>query len=217
MTETGSTPQSRSTGDPTSPTAHSGGPPPTIRVPPPPSPKVVRGSKPPTPKMGGLIEPKPDEWIPWTGSGKPKADFTGLENPKLIPEPKWYRPVSTSAIKNQYYRTQALAVKCTRDGTNLTTFQRRFKERLLDHGMSHISWIRSPADKHKLIDVIDKHGWFHDLMQGVKEANDVAKLYDSYSLENSKDAVSLLYNSIDDELEQQLYESAESTDCFAAH
>ena len=68
MTETGS-PQSRSTaGDPTSPTASSSGPPPNVRIPPPPSPKVARGSKPPTPKMGGLIEPKPDEWIPWTGS-----------------------------------------------------------------------------------------------------------------------------------------------------
>ena len=54
-------------------------------------------------------------------------------------------------------------------------------------------------------------------MQGVKEANDVAKLYDTYSQENSKDAVSLLYNSINDELEQQLYEGSEPTDSFAAH
>ena len=41
--------------------------------------------KPKEPKFGGLVEEAKDKWTAWTG-GKPKADWTGLEqpNPTLI-------------------------------------------------------------------------------------------------------------------------------------
>ena len=41
--------------------------------------------------------------------------------------------------------------------------------------------------------------------------------FDKYSRANSKDAITLLYNLIDDELEQQLYESTDPEDSFATH
>ena len=218
MTETGGTPQSQSTEGDTglsSPTS-STSPVSKYRVPPPsPRSRVVKPIK---PTLGGIIEVKADEWIAWTGSGKPKADWTGLEDPNVTPEPKWYRSSTMSAAKSQYYRTEGLSVKCSRDGSSLTAFQRRFKERLRDHGMTPVSYLPSPADPTKLIDVIDKHGWFHDLDKSIETANKVAEdHFDKYSAENSKDAISLLYNSIDEDLEQQLYESSEATNSFAAH
>ena len=35
--------------------------------------------KPDKPIIGGLVGSKWGEWVPWTG-GKPKADWSGLEN-----------------------------------------------------------------------------------------------------------------------------------------
>ena len=159
MTETGSTPRSQSTeSDPSTPSSV-GSPPPSIKARlPPPSPRASRVVKPMKPIMGDVIEVKTDEWIAWTGAGKPKADWSGLEDPKVTPEPKWYRSATMSAAKSQHYRTEGLSIKCTRDGGSLTAFQRRFKECLIYCDMSHVFWLRSPVDSSKLIDVIDKRG-----------------------------------------------------------
>jgi len=49
------------------------------------------------PKFGGIKETGPDTFTPWTG-GKPKADFTGLEepDPKSIRATQ-FRPSSISS------------------------------------------------------------------------------------------------------------------------
>ena len=218
MTETGSTPQSRSTeGDPTTPSS-TGSTTPPLRRAPPPSPRTTRVAKPDKPIMGDIIEVRTDEWIAWTIGGKPKADWSGPEDPNVTPEPKWYRSATMSAAKSQHYRTEGLTIKCAYDGSNLTTFQRRFYEKMYQHGMGTVAWLPSPADPSKMMNIIDQHGWFHDISANTKLANQIAEdKFDKYLVANSKDAISLLYNSIDDDLEQQLYESSEPEDCFAAH
>ena len=107
--------------------------------------------------------------------GKPKADWSGPEDPTVTPEPKWYRSATMSAAKSQYYRTEGLSTKCDRDGGNLMSFQRRFDERLRDHGMGAVAWLPSPADPNKLINVVHKHGWFHDLAKSTKLANKIVR------------------------------------------
>ena len=69
-------------------------------------------AKPTEPIMGGITEVEAGKWVPWTGSGKPKPDWTGLETPPTVTEPKWYRLTSVGqAAKAQHYRTQGLETK----------------------------------------------------------------------------------------------------------
>ena len=87
--------------------------------------------KPKTPIMGGLLEVALDTYAPWTG-GKPKPNWSGLENPKPgVVEPKQHRPTSiSSATKSQYYRTLGMESKFSKD-KDLLTFQRKVENTLL--------------------------------------------------------------------------------------
>ena len=70
-----------------------------------------------TPKHGGIAEIATNQWAAWTG-GAPSSDWSGLKNPKPSSiEPNRYRSSSISSqAKAQYYRTQGLETKFTRDG-----------------------------------------------------------------------------------------------------
>ena len=166
MTETGSASPSGSEGS----RGKSGTPPGPPRpvdtsvLPPPPSGGTPRGRTPPagpgfrpkTPKMGGLQQVATDQWIPWTG-GKPKADWTGLEEPNPVVEPNMYRPITTTGSKVQQYRIQGLSTKLTRTG-DLRKFERNLMQRLVDYSMDTIAYLPSPADNSKLLCVVTDHG-----------------------------------------------------------
>ena len=136
--------------------------------------------------MGGIDEVETDKWMPWTGSGEPLPGWTGLKDPNVNAEPKWYRPVSvSSAAKSQHYRVEGLDVKFNRDD-DLMTFQRRIDEKLHDHGLKTVAYLPSPADPNKMLNVITHHGWFNDLDQAVDDANELAKdKFDKYDKSNS--------------------------------
>ena len=169
------------------------------------------------PKMGGLRETGPETTTPWTG-GKPKADWSGLENnkPESI-QPTQYRPTSVSAqAKGRYYRTLGLDTKLTRDG-DILAFQREVQDHLEDHGLDTNAYLKDPGDSSKVILIIMEHGRFNHT-KACKEANDTALLFhDEYDHANDRDAKKFLLNSLDDDLTKQLLEMVYKKDCFAMY
>ena len=152
----------------------------------------------------------------WTG-GKPKADWSGLEepNPKTI-QPNRCRTTSvTSQSKSLRYRTQGLETKLTRD-SDFQIFQKKFMKRLVACGMDTIAYVVDPSDALKVMSVVTNHAK-HDLTAGVKIANDTALVhFNKYDFANTVDARELLFESLGEELETQLCENCDEEDSFAA-
>ena len=177
--------------------------------------------KPKPPKFGGLKQVSNDTWAAWTG-GKPHTDWTGLADP--IPstiDPNQFRVTSISSrAKSKAYRVQGLPKKFSRTG-DLQVFQKKVWKHLVEHGLDTITYMTDPTDEKKVVSVVDSHARF-DVKEGIKQANDMAntksihETWDSYDLDNIRDAKDFLYNSLDDDLEGQLYEVCSETDTFAA-
>ena len=109
---------------------------------------------PETPKFGGREQVSADAWVIWTG-GKPKADWSGLEDPspKTI-QPNGHRTTSvTSQSKSLRYRTQGLETKLTRD-SDFQIFQKKFMKRLVAYGMDTIAYVAEPSDALKVMSVV---------------------------------------------------------------
>ena len=122
---------------------------------------TTAGYAPEKPKFGGLRETGTNTLTPWVG-GKPKADFTELEeaSPTFI-QATQYRPTSiTARTKGQHYRTTGLEPKFKRDG-DIQAFQRLVMDHLEDYGMDTITYLKDPGNPKKVITVIKEHGKFN--------------------------------------------------------
>ena len=173
--------------------------------------------KPIKPKFGDLIQEGSGKWAAWTG-GKPKDDWTELENitPKLVAPNQFRAATSGSRAKAQYYRTQPLANKFGRD-KDILTFQKKVEKHLIEHGLDTITYVPDPADPRKVISVVTEHGRLN-LKEGIESGNQVAMLYyDTYDFANMEDSKQFLLNSVDEDLEKQLYENCKDNDSFVAY
>ena len=170
-----------------------------------------------TPKHGGIAEIATHKWAAWTG-GEPSNDWSGLKtpNPTSI-GPNQYRSSDISSqAKAQYYRTQGLETKFTRDG-DLQVFQKKVLEHLETYGLDTITYLSHPKDKTTVVSVIEHHALFQ-LKDGVMEAAAIANAhFDTYDQANQKDAKKFLLNAVDEHLEKQLYENCNSDDTFVAY
>ena len=213
-----------------------GTPPPTpqrvgtiVNIPPPPAQQAGTGQnvpapplttavpyRPTKPKFGDVSEIGKESWVAWTG-GKPKADWSELDNPNpSVVSPNQYRPSSIgSQSKSQYYRVRGLETKFTR-GSDLQTFEKKIMKHLISYGLDTITYLVDPTDSTQVVSVISEHARFN-VKVGVKLGNDALVNYDSYDLENIRDAKEFLLNSVDDELETQLYENCKDDDSFIAY
>ena len=169
------------------------------------------------PKYGDLARVGTDSWVVWTG-GKPKADWTELEDtkPKSI-QPNQYRTISiTSQAKSQHYRRQGLETKFSRD-KDIQTFERDVMSHLEDYGMDTITYIADPAKATQLVCIVTDHGRFN-LDEGSEKGNEIKLIYfDEYDLNNMNDAKKFVYNSVDDELKKQLNENCIKDCSFIAY
>ncbi len=170
--------------------------------------------KPTEPKFGGIRETGTDVWAAWTG-GEPTPDWQGLKqpNPNSI-VPTQFRSTSISgAAKSRVYRIQGLENKFTHTG-DLQTFQRKIMKHLVTYGLDTITYVQNPSDATKVASVIENHGLFH-FKTGVKDCNDnKANHFDSYCHSNDEDAKEFLFNSLDADLEKQLYNNCDKEDSF---
>ena len=155
-----------------------------------------------------------DLFAAWTG-GKPKADWTGLEDPTPSTiGPNQYRGTSISSqAKSRAYRVQGLDTKFSKD-SDLATFEKKIMKHLIQHGLDSITYVPDPVDATKMISVITTHARFN-FKEVMKEGNTIMENhFDSYSIANVEDAKEFLMNSIDEDLEKQLYENCANEDSF---
>jgi hypothetical protein len=180
--------------------------------------KASTGAKfvPTPPKMGGLKEHSEDVFLPWTG-GKPNFDWTSLAvtNPDVI-APNQYRQTSVGgAIKSQYYRTMGLSTKFTRD-SDLLTFQKKMMQHLEEYGMDTTTYLPDPTDPTQMISIITHHARFTLAEASTAESTQL-KSYDEYDKSNIKDSVKFLLESVDEDLETQMYENCKADETFIVH
>ena len=140
------------------------------------------------PNMGGLTQVGKEDWAPWTG-GKPKADWTGLEEPDpTYIDPSQYRPVSAgSAQKSKKYRVEALKEKLSKGG-NLLDFQKKFSKKMGQFGLDTITYLPDPSDAAvtsttKAFSVVNHHSRFTE--SRVDElSKEYEKRFDKYDRSN---------------------------------
>ena len=173
--------------------------------------------EPKVPTFGGVQEVGTDSKAAWTG-GKPKADYSGLEEPDpTVIAPAQFRVNSiTSQAKSQHYRTKGLDEKFKRDG-NLQTFEKKVWKHFTKNGLDTITYIPDPTDGTKVVSVIESHSLF-DKKTGTNHAQSVMDTYyDAYDMANVEDAKDFLISSVDDDLEQQIVENCEPDDSFVTY
>ena len=173
-------------------------------------------TKPTPPKFGG-VELDDDRWVMWTG-GKPKDDWSGLneENPVSIATNQWRGTSVSSRSKRQYYRTQGLKTKLTRTG-DVQAFAKKLNMHFEDYGLDTVTYITSPITNESVVSVLHHHA-LYTLEEGIKVANSTKNNhFDKYALEDDKDAIKVLLNSVDDDIETQLLESCKDGDSFVVY
>ena len=116
--------------------------------------------KPKKPKFGGLSQVGPDSYAAWTG-GKPKADWTELEDPNPADiQPNQFRATSVSTqAKSQAYRRRGLENLFSKEH-DVLLFQNDVMNHLEDYGMDTITYIQDPVDGKTLISIVDHYGKF---------------------------------------------------------
>ena len=169
--------------------------------------------KPTKPTMGGVTKQGDKTYVAWTG-GKPKSDWSGLQDPdpKKI-NPRQYRTSSISgAAKSQHYRTMGMTTKFARKN-DLIKFQRKVLEHLEFNGMDTITYVPDPNKPSEMISIVEQHTQF-TLAEALKAENKIKGYYDKYDEANVEDAKLYLLNSLDEELEVQMYERCERDASF---
>ena len=173
--------------------------------------------KPKMPKYGGIKEVGPKTWAAWIG-GKPKGDWSGLEepDPKSI-TPNQYRSTSISGqAKSQNYRVASSDEKFGKDN-DLQDFARKVKKHFVEHGIDTPTYLRDPTQPKTVVSVLDNHALF-SMNEGADEGNELAKNeFDEYTLAADRDAKNYLLNSLDSYLESQLSAKVKEDDCFVAY
>lgn len=168
------------------------------------------------PTMGGKQALSDSSQAIWTG-GKPNRTWTALEDP--VPSsinPTQFRPTSIgSSTKSQHYRTTGLPTKFSRD-SDLLTFQKKVLNHLEDYGLDTITYLPSPTDDSQMISVVPNHARF-TLKQTTQVEAVQFLMYDTYDWANIRDAKKFLLNSIDESLENQMYENCPDDDTFISY
>ena len=149
------------------------------------------------PKFGNMSEVAKDSWVTWTG-GKPKADWSGLEEPNpTTVEPNQHRSTSLGTqAKSQFYRVKGMETKFGKN-SDLLVFQKDVMQHLKEHGLDTITYLPDPTKKDTLVSVITDHARF-TIEDGAKTANKIREdHFDRSARSNEKDATRFVTNSVD--------------------
>ena len=174
--------------------------------------------RPPTPTMGGLIQTGSEDYTPWVG-GKPTATWSGLDVPDPMDiKPDQYRPVSAgSAQKSKHYRVEELKNKLHKGG-KLQDFQKDLWKKMEDYGLDTITYLPDPSAQNitaatEMYSIVNHHSRFTEAK--VKElAAAYQPLFDKYDVANNRDAIALLYDSIDEDIQSELDMVKEDKETF---
>ena len=170
--------------------------------------------KPDKPKFGDIVETESDRWVPWVG-GAPAADWSGLSDvtPISITATR-FRPTRISdSTKCMTYRTKGMETPFKR-GDDLLVFSKKVKDHLESYGLDTVSYLPNPADPSQVVSVVENHNLF-ELKDGGKQGNTIKEThFDMYSHADDREAKKFLLNSVDKDLEVQLYQNCDDEDSF---
>lgn len=169
--------------------------------------------KPTEPRNGGVVSNPDGKWDVWTG-GKPKHDWSGLDNSaaKTFASPNQLRATSRYSQKGYNYRKNGTATKFGRDD-DLAPFQDTVMEHLADTGMDSIAYLPDPKDTTKMISVVTSHSRFTiDSVRG--HQGTFKPLFDEYDLMNDKAAKHFLIGSLSAEFGALIKKKAKDDDTF---
>jgi Reverse transcriptase (RNA-dependent DNA polymerase)/Zinc knuckle len=158
------------------------------------------------PIMGGVFQlnSPTGEWIAWTG-GKPKVDWTGLENAAGVPTPLMYRLVGGKDAKQYEYRLKGLSEKFETKNC-LRAFARNVMKHLRQCGMDAITYLPDPANPTVMESIVEKPDKFTKEYVMTKISEYESK-YDSYDKLNAQTATYFVLSSLSPKLEGRVSEA----------
>ncbi len=156
---------------------------PSGSVPPPPPPGVVTSSAnvqmttssfliPTAPKMGDIVQITSTKYSAWTG-GKPKVYWCGLDDAALMEyeSPHLLHPASVYSQQKVYNTHKVGLLEKIEKGGDVVAVQTNVLKHLQDTGMDAISYLPNPQDPTTMINVIENHSCYTQLLSEFDKYN----------------------------------------------
>ena len=168
---------------------------------------------PKSPTMGGLILVGKDDYMAWTG-GKPNVEWTSLvvKNTRNVSAPQ-YRPIGHKSIQPHIHRVRGLKNKFERS-SELEVFVTNVAEHLKKNGLDTIAYLRDPADKTKMLSVVEHHGRF-TLPYTIAESDRVVYQWDEYDRNNDDEAIQFLWDLLQADFKKSIQQLMKDDSTFA--
>jgi hypothetical protein len=169
------------------------------------------------PTMGGYEAIGPYDVLVWTG-GKPKATWSGLEDPNAMPfSPNCFRPTRADDMMKSYNRRTAAPTqlfKVNNDVYDFTDFSLTVKDHFQDHGLDTVMYVPSPGSSSVMVNVVE----FPD-QAGFEETKAhslvLSQCFDKYDRENDRAAKCYLRASLDPDLLRKINLVSDDADTAA--
>ena len=154
--------------------------------------------------MGAVLQTDVDKFVAVVG-GKPKPDWSGLEEPitSSVVEATRHRPTATSPSAKGQERRRKGQEPAFKIGANLKDFVENVEKHLEETGMDTIAYVQDPADPNRVSSCVADYPRFNTRVMQRMLVGRFDK-YDQYDKANDKDAVEYLLNSVDKELKDRL-------------
>ena len=154
--------------------------------------------------MGAVLQTDVDKFVAVVG-GKPKPDWSGLEEPitSSVVEGTRHRPTGTSPSAKGQERRRKGQEPAFKIGANLKDFIENVEKHLEETGMDTIAYVQDPADPNRVSSCVADYPRFNTRVMQRMLVGRFDK-YDQYDKANDKDAVEYLLNSVDKELKDRL-------------
>ena len=168
------------------------------------------------PQMGAVLQIDVDKFVAVVG-GKPKPDWSGLEEPitSSVVEATRHRPTATSPSAQGQERRRKGQEPAFKIGANLKDFVENVEKHLEETGMDTIAYVQDPADPNRVSSCVADYPRFNPRVMQRMLVGRFDK-YDHYDKANDEDAVEYLLNSVDKELKDKIEVCSEGRP-FAHH
>ena len=159
------------------------------------------------PKMGGLIDTYYGKEA-WTG-GKPKWDWSGLQDPSVVdlPLPTQMRSSSSKAAAGHAKRTEGIFTDENykyKQGGDLDDLCERLRKHFEKHGLDTIAYRLKPnVATNEMVSVFTHYPEF-TFAKMRKQNETICQEYDAYDTQNDNDALECFMNCLGEELRRRI-------------
>ena len=182
------------------------------------SPTTTAVFMPDKPRMGGRIQSRYNEWVPWTG-GKPKPKWAGLDD-NAETTPLRGLQIRTHTDKKYTERVTGLTEEYDKKTGDFARLQDDLVKHLEMHGMDTIAYLANPSNSSEMLHIVTEHPKFTN--QKVRELMAAQLLlYDKYDKSNDACARDYLLDCLEHqfrrEVEEQSRDAQSFPELFMAH